>query len=95
MEYAVSTDVFPCAVLSDELNLVRNQVADYLMNAAGTNPQAQRISQNDLAMELGTSREMVNHALASLKREGAIKIVRNKIMVDIKILRIILFTGVT
>ena len=76
--------------LSSAYSLVaaRKRLAKVLLDNANENmPQKHQLSQSDMA-ELGNANwEMVHASLKSLQKEGAIRLDRNRIIINKKLLR--------
>ena len=69
-------------VLSAELIDTRRKVADLLFHFPVTKAQQQHLSMRDIALILGTSRDLVNNSLIMLKQEGALSIERHKMAIN-------------
>jgi DNA-binding GntR family transcriptional regulator len=77
-------------VLSAELSDTRRKVADLLLHINDIKAPLRHLSQSDIATTLGTSWDMVNSSLISLKQEGALKIDRHKLAINKNVLERIL-----
>ena len=58
-----------------------------LDNAEDDMPQKHQLSQSDMALLGGMSREMVNTSMRSLQKQGAIRLDRHRIIINKKLLR--------
>ncbi|MDP2730385.1 MAG: helix-turn-helix domain-containing protein [Dehalococcoidales bacterium] len=74
-------------VLLVEPEDLRRRLAGVLLQYAGTEKASRpRLSQREMAMMLGTSREMVNGCLESFQAEGAIRFERHRMIINKKAL---------
>jgi biotin operon repressor len=69
-------------VLSAELSDTRRKVADLLLHINDVKAPLRRLSQSDIATTLGTTWDMVNNSIISLKQEGALKIDRHRLAIN-------------
>ena len=75
---------------SAELNDTRRRVAVLLLHFNDAKAPLGRISQSDMAITLGTTWDMVNNSLNSLKQEGALRIDRHRMAINKNVLERIL-----
>jgi hypothetical protein len=69
----------------DSILYIRGQVAQVLLEQAGDNTNRQhRITHRDMATLLNTGWDKIHLSLKSLHEEGAIKIDRNRIIIETK-----------
>jgi biotin operon repressor len=69
-------------VLSAELSDTRRKVADLLLHINDIKAPLRHLSQSDIATTLGTTWDMVNNSIISLKQEGALKIDRHRLAIN-------------
>jgi len=79
-------------ILSAELNDTRRRVAGLLLHFHGGEAQ-HHLSKSEIATTLGTSWDMVNNSLVSLKQEGALRIDRHRMAINKEILERILISN--
>ena len=77
-------------VQSNELIANRRKVADLLLSIGSSEELRRYFSQSEMAITLGTSRDLVNNSLVSLEEESAIKIDRPKVLINKAVLERIL-----
>ncbi|MDD5190970.1 MAG: helix-turn-helix domain-containing protein [Dehalococcoidales bacterium] len=82
MRYDISLCNNDTQVLSADLKAVRRKVANVLLHFTGMKGTPRHLSQNELAKILGTSWDMINHSLLSLREEGAITVDRNRLAIN-------------
>jgi len=69
-------------VLSAELSDTRRKIADLLLHINDVKAPLRHLSQSDIATTLGTTWDMVNNSIISLKQEGALKIDRHRLAIN-------------
>jgi len=69
-------------VLSAELSDTRRKIADLLLHINDVKAPLRHLSQSDIATTLGTTWDMVNNSIISLKQEGALKIDRHRMAIN-------------
>ena len=77
-------------VQSNELIANRRKVADLLLSIGSSEELRRYFSQSEMAITLGTSRDLVNNSLVSLEEESTIKIDRHKVLINKTVLERIL-----
>jgi len=82
MKYDISDCTNYNLILTAELRDTRRKLAELLLKFQPTPVQNKFFSQNEMASTLGTSWDMVNNSLISLKAVGAIRIDRNRMAIN-------------
>jgi CRP-like cAMP-binding protein len=82
VQYDISASANLKPLLSDELIATRRKVAEFLLHFASSKGRQRHLSQSEMVITLGISRNMVNNSLISLKEESAIRVDRHKIAIN-------------
>ena len=82
MQYDMSSSANLNPLLSDGIVATRRKVADFLLHFTSSEGQQRNLSQSEMAITLGISRNLVSNSLISLREEGAIRIDRHKIAIN-------------
>ena len=84
--YKMQDDISVCnhinLVPSAELKVNNQLIVEFLLHFANNKGEKKQLSQGDMATVLNISWEMVNNSLIDLKEQEAIRINRNKILIN-------------